>query len=364
MVPAGLRLASSILGAGLLLAPPVVAGLAGPAAPAAWLIHLGLGAAFSMALGLHAQARGRPTSIAELTGAALGGWGERAVLASYFGGFTVGQAAIALAAGHFAAVGFGWSQPAAAAAAGCVLLAVATLGAAAGIQLDDRARRCRLAATAALAGYGCARPEWFAAVHLLPDGVRRWFTGAVFVAFFAGVGWESSARIGPSVAGRRRLIGAVLLGAALVGCAYLGLALLLQVRSAGAVGLPDGLLDRALALAAAATLALYCMTNLTAAAGLARALRARSTAGTAGPGRVGRTVPPVGAASIGLVVLAAIIGWSPGQLLIGPCLATCTGYLLAGVATARAGAGVSRVAAGLVAAALIVVLSALTAQEL
>jgi len=294
-----------------------------------------------------------PRSIAQVTGAALGRRAGRAVLAVYLAGFTVGQAAIALAAGWFVAVGAGSVGAGSAGArgavvTGCLLLAAATAAAALGIRLTDRARRLRLALTAALAGYGCARPGWFAAAHLLPD--RRWFAGAVFLAFFAGVGWESSTRIAPGLASRRQVTRAVALGATLVGLGYVGLALLLRARSPAAAAAPDGL-DRVAALAAAAVLAGYCLTNLPAAGRFAQALRPAAAETPANAARP--PVLPVGAVGIGLVLLAATAGWTPAHLLVGPCLATWAGYLLAMLATVRAGAGPERRTAGLVTAAMI-----------
>jgi amino acid efflux transporter len=351
-VRAGFGLAEGVFGAGLLLVPPMVAGLAGAAAPAAWLVHLAVGSAFSLALGLFAHAGGVPRSIAQVTGAALGRRAGRTVLALYLTGFTVGQAAIALAAGGFAAVGAGSAGTRGAVVAGCLLLAAATAAAALGIRLTDRGRRLRLAVTAALAVYGCARPGWFAAAHLLPDR-PHWFAWAVFLAFFAGVGWESSTRIAPGLASRRQVTRAVALGATLVGLGYVGLALLLRARSPTASMAPDGL-DRVAALAAAAVLAGYCLTNLPAAGRFALALRPAAAGTPAGAVR-----PPVvpmvlvGTVGIGLVLLAATAGWTPARLLVGPCLATWAGYLLAMLGTARAGTGPERLVAGLVTVTMI-----------
>src|SRR5262249_48622481 len=124
----------------------------------------------------------------------------RARARSRRGGVPGGQAAIARAGGWLAAVGVGSAGVPVAVAAGCLLLAAATAAAALGVRLPDRARRWRLAVTAVLAGYGCARPGWFAAAHLLPD--RRWFAGAGFLAVFAGGRWEASTPIAPRLAGR------------------------------------------------------------------------------------------------------------------------------------------------------------------
>lgn len=313
---AGLGLAGSVLGAGMLLVPPVTAVLAGDGAPAAWLITLVIGAGFSACLGL--VSRSLPDaceSIFDVVGATLGGRARRVVLATYLAGFVIGQGAIAVAAGHFLAYGLG--LPGHAYLLGALVLASATTASAGGVVLGDRARRLRLAVTGVIALACCALPQVFTASALLvPD--PNWFGGALFVVLFAGVGWESSARIAPGLADGRTVIRSVAMGAGLVLAGYLLLVVLLSQRIPTAPA--DSSALRGLAVLAAGALVGYCVTNITAAARFLHAL--------GGPGGRGARTG-VGAAGLAVIAIAAIPGWTVAGLLAGPSLATWLSYLLA-----------------------------------
>lgn len=327
---AGARLAGQVLGVGMLLVPPVALGLAGTRAPGAWLVHLALGGTVAVALGLLARSRpGGSGFIADLTGSTLGPWARDTVLALYLAGFVGGQAAIAVAAGGFAAVALGGSSTGPV-VAGLVLIA-ATAGAALGATLGDRGRRIRLAGTGVLAVVGCARPELFTGAGLVPGG-GSWFLAA-FLMFFAGVGWETAARFAPGLRRPGELLAAVVTGALLVGTIYIGLSWLLQSRP---VGNTDAFV-RAAALAATLLLGAFCLTNITAAARFA--------------GRLGLPGGPVavGGACLCVLLTANLVGWGTPELLGVPAGATMAAYLLASVAVVRSGRTPDRLFGGAIA---------------
>jgi len=275
-----------------------------------------IGAGFSACLGLVARALSeKRESIFDVVGATLGGRVRRVVLATYLAGFVIGQGAIAVAAGGFLAYGLG--QPEHAYLLGALVLASATAASTGGVVLGDRGRRLRLAVTGAIALACCALPQVFTAPALLiPD--PNWFGGALFVVLFAGVGWESSARIAPGLADGRTVIRGVAMGAGLVLTGYLLLVVVLSQRLPAAR--TDSSAVRGLAVLAAAVLVVYCVTNIAAAARFMHAL--------GGPGgRVART--GVGAAGVAVVAIAAMPGWTVTGLLAGPSLATWLSYLLA-----------------------------------
>ncbi|MGH3934302.1 MAG: hypothetical protein ACRDS1_04885 [Pseudonocardiaceae bacterium] len=340
---AGLGLAGSVLGAGMLLVPPVTAGLAGDRAPAAWLITLVVGASFSACLGLVARSLPEEhTSIFDVVGATLGDWARRLVLATYLAGFVIGQGAIAVAAGHF--LGYGLGLPEHAYLLGALVLALATVASAGGVVLGGRVGRLRLAVTGAIALACCAWPQVFTASALLVSD-PQWFGGALLVVLFAGVGWESSARIAPGLAGSRTVIRGVAMGAGLVLAGYLLLVVVLSqrlpVEGAGSSAL------RGLAVLAAVVLAGYCMTNITTAARFGHAL-----GGPGGP----VTRAGVGAAGVAVVAIAALPGWTVAGLLVGPSLAAWLSYLLAMFGGTRClASGRIRVACAAVSALLLVI---------
>lgn len=369
---AGFGLVEAVLGAGLLIVPPVVAGAAGVSAPAAWLAHLVGGAVFAAVLGLMASAHTGAGSIAEVTGRALGRWAERVVLLVYLGGFVVGQAAIALAAGGLLAAGLTGGAPVPGAAgfvrlampgeavsvhaappgwsvAAVGLLGLAAAGAVAGVRLTDPVRRWRLIVTGVVAVVVCLQPRVLATAGLLPSEPSGQFTVAVFLLFFAGVGWEASARLAPPLGDRSRIVGAMVLGAALVAVAYLTLALLLRGRPGpGEWPGEPALLGRVGALAAAVLLTAYCVTNLQAVG--------RFLAALGGPtGRAG--VAAGGVASLASLLTALLSGWRVADVLLVPCLAAWVGYSLAMVAAVRVGSVILRVVASMLLAGLFTLLT-------
>jgi amino acid efflux transporter len=336
----GLGLAEGVLGAGLLLLPPVVAGVAGSAAPAAWGVQLLIGASVAAALGSLAAYRRRPGSLPELLADVLGPAARRALVAVYLVGFTVGQAALALAAGRLLLAALD-VRPAGAAPV-LVGVGVLALGAAgARLPWGTGARRARLAVVLAVALVGCARPELFGAAGLLdlPGGDRA--AVAVFLLFFASVGWESAGRSpGPG-----RVLPATAVALLAVGLVQLSLALLLDTRAATA-GTDPGWSLRVVAAAGSVTLTAFVATNLAAASRFATELGA--------PGG-GRTVLGPAVAAACALVAAAAAGWGLTALLLVPSAATCTGYLLGCLAVARGGSKKYQWSAAALAALLILV---------
>lgn len=100
----GSALALAVLGAGLILSPPITVGLAGRQAWLAFLAHLVAGGTFCFAVGVLGRMRGPVSGLAEL-GA------TRVVTGLYLGGFIAGQAAIALTAGWLIRYALGRSSP-------------------------------------------------------------------------------------------------------------------------------------------------------------------------------------------------------------------------------------------------------------
>jgi amino acid efflux transporter len=348
---AGAELAGAVLGAGLLIAPPVVASVAGTLAPAAWLIHLGAGAVFSAVLAVLACTATGAGSIADVTGTVLGGWARRTVLWAYLGGFTVGQAAIALAAGGLIAAALGVpGHSGGASGLALAILAAATAGAVAGVGLGHRARRWRLVITGLLALVGCARPELFGAAALLSSSSHPRLAAAVFLLFFAGVGWEASARLAPGTGAPLRTVA---VGALLVTAVYMSLALLLSVRGPGASA--TGPVIRAAAFAGGLVLMSYCLTNIIGAARFVVAL--------GGPDRPWVRLA-VGGTSMLTVALAFRVGWGVAALLTVPCLAAWIGYVLATFAAVRnGGARIQLVGVSLLFGFTIMLLAAAWPQE-
>src|SRR5215475_7508636 len=86
---------SSVLGAGMVVMPPVVAALTGRHILLVWSAHILLGGSVSLMLAMLVRARVRSTSLAGAVGALLGSWAERAVDGAFAVAFTAGQAAIA-----------------------------------------------------------------------------------------------------------------------------------------------------------------------------------------------------------------------------------------------------------------------------
>lgn len=323
----GLGIAEGVLGAGLLVLPPVAAGVAGAGAPAAWVAQLLIGASVAALLGLLAARRGTPGGLPDLLGAVLGPAARRLVVAVYLVGFTVGQAALALVAGRllYAALG----RPPTGAGpllSGAAVLALGVAGSR--LTWSTAARRIRLAAVLAVALVGCGWPAMYAAAGLLElPGGDRWAV-AVFLLFFASVGWESAGRSpGPG-----RVLPATAVALVAVGLAELTLAVLLDARAG--VGDTDLILSlRVAAAAGSVTLAAYVSTNL------AAVLRFGAELGA--PTR-GSTAVVAALAAAGAMVGADALGWGVTALLLVPCLATWTAYLLGCVAAGRDGDLVAR----------------------
>jgi amino acid efflux transporter len=315
----GLGLAEGVLGAGLLVLPPVVAGVAGSAAPAAWVVQLLLGASVAALLGSLAARRGVPGGLQDLIGAVLGPAARRTVVAAFLVGFTVGQAALALAAGRLlvTALGVSWSPL----WAGAAVLALGAAGAR--VPWSVRGRRVRLAVALAVALAACTWPAVYATSGLLaPPGGDRWVV-AVFLLFFAGVGWESAGR----ATGGGRVLPATAVALAAVGLVQLTLAVVLDVRS-GTIDAPANWSLRAIMMCGSVTLLAYVGTNLAAAGRFATELKPS----------IGRTAPLVLAvAAAAAMVGADALGWGVTALLFVPCLAAWVGHLLGCVAAARGG---------------------------
>ena len=197
-----------------------------------------------------------------------------------------------------------------------------------------------------LAGLACTWPAVFRSAGLLSAPATLGAGSAAFILFFAGVGWESMARIGPSLAGRWALVRTVLVAAAAVGAAYLSLTLLLTARSAA--GGPPPTVAELIGLGTCVILLLYCAGNIGAASAFATALTARS-----GPG----VSLAIGALAAALAVAAARASISLAVLLIAPCCAAWLGYLVATVAAIKARA-VGRLAGALMCSLLFAVLLA------
>ena len=71
------HLAGGVLGAGMVIMPPVVAALAGGRGLLVWSAHILLGGSVSLMLAGLVRTRVPPTSLAGAVGALLGRWAER-----------------------------------------------------------------------------------------------------------------------------------------------------------------------------------------------------------------------------------------------------------------------------------------------
>ena len=318
-VRAGLGLAASVLGAGMLISPSVVAGVGGRHALAAWVLHLVGGACFSCLIGLLAYTWTGAGSVAEVAGAVLGGWARQTVLVGYLVAFTIGQAAIATAAGAFAsAAGESTAVPAAA-----VLLLTCTMLAATAVPFTARARRWRFALTAGGALVVALHPQLAAASGLLSPHAGEDLPMALLVLFFAGVGWEAMTRTAPTLAGAGQVVRAVAVGAVLVAGGYLTLALSMPADGSSGEMIPW---IRAAGPVIAVVLGLYCVTNIRSAASFLTLL--------GGP-RARLAACIVGLSSLGVLMIAATTGWTVGDLLIGTGFAVWAVYCVAMLAVTR-----------------------------
>lgn len=344
--------ATGVLGAGMLVMPPVVAGLAGTDSLSVWTAHILLGGAVSLLLALLVRGRTGPAPLAASTGVLLGRWAERLVDAVYALAFTAGQAAIAwfTAACALAAVE-GTVRPPGTAG---LLVALGVLGVALALalsplRLSSTLLRRRPWVTGAVA-LACAALAWplvspDASTPLTLPGVRP--EGALWLAlaalFFAGVGWEAVTSAVPTTrttAGRTAA--GVGLGVVVVAVVYLGLA---AVREAAA---PEPLpvwARLSLGATVAVLLTSYCFTNIRTAARIAARLRPD------GAGSSRMLVAAVGAVCCGFAVAGGREGAVP-LLLLGPALGAFTAYTTGAVAALRHGGPLLRCGAAAVLLAL------------
>ncbi|MEY9839845.1 amino acid:polyamine antiporter [Streptacidiphilus sp. EB103A] len=365
-------LAGGVLGAGMLVMPPVVAALAGGDSLPVWAAHILLGGSVSLLLSVLVRARLRPASLAGAVGALLGPWAERAVDGVFAVAFTAGQAAIAWFAATCLLTAADGTVPRPG-TAGLLLalgmLAVAVVAALGPLSLSPSVLRLRPWAAGALAlldavwvwpaGPAVGPPTPLAVTGLSPGGAR-WLAFAAL--FFAGVGWEAVTHVVPTAAaGARRTAAGVALGTAAVAVVYLGLAEVewLAARAPTAQGSASVPLRWVLAGATAAVLTSYCLTNVRTAARIATRLRRtgpdRAGQDRAGQDRAGQDRRGPGKAVIGSVGAAccafACAGARDGAvplLLLGPAAAALTGYALAAVAAVRRGGPLLRGAAAAV----------------
>ncbi|SEK91357.1 hypothetical protein [Streptacidiphilus jiangxiensis] len=353
-------LAGGVLGAGMLVAPPVVAALAAGDSLLVWAAHILLGGSVSLLLSALVRARLGPDTLSGAVGALLGRWARRAVDGVFAVAFTAGQAAIAWFAATCLLTAAHGTVPRP--GAGVLLLALGMLAMAVAaalgpLSLPGAVLRLRPWVVGALA---LADAVWvWPAVHTAgpptPLAVTGWSPFAVrwlaFAAlFFAGVGWEAVTRVVPTAAaGPRRTVVGVVLGTATVAVVYLGLAEAQRLAAGPEPESAPAPLRWLLAGATAVVLTSYCFTNVRTAARIAARLRPTE------PGRTepGRTEP--GKALIGAVGAAccafACLGTRDGAvplLLLGPAAAAVTGYALAAVAAVRRGHPLLRVGAAVV----------------
>ncbi len=352
------RLAGHVLGAGMLVMPPVVAALAGGDDLLVWSAHILLGTAVSLLLAALVRLRVGPGSLAGAVGTLLGSWARRTVDGVFALAFTLGQAAIAWFAATCLLTAADGTVPRTGAgtpAAALGVLGAAVIAALSPLTFPAAVLRLRpwVAGAVALACAACAWPAApaGAGTPLAPSGFSH--GAAVWLAltalFFAGVGWEGVTDVVPAVAARAgRTAAGVALGAGAVALVYLGLATVRRLADASAgqdtVSAP---LRWAFALATAVVLASYCCTNVRTAARIAaRAWRSESdSAGHGGDGAAQGPEPaPAKAlvAAVGLVCCAFACAGAAGSgavplLLLGPAAAALTGYGLAAAAAVRRG---------------------------
>ncbi|MFI5801297.1 hypothetical protein [Streptomyces sp. NPDC051561] len=236
-------------GAGTLLVPAALEGRAGApftaSAVAAFLL------AWYVLVARAGGTRGR--GVAGLVAEAWGPVAGRAVHACYFTGIACGQAAVAGAAGEFAADGTAATLVAAA------VLAVATGCAVSGVLPGPRGRRLRLVSVLALTAGWWLLPGLLSLDGRLPGG-GEWGVGATaLVVLFAWVGMEGD--VPPPPHGRVRARARLLYGPVL---AAVLLTLLLSAPRPG----PDAASAPGVAgVCAALVLTAYCVTNLAACGG-------------------------------------------------------------------------------------------------
>jgi len=351
---------SSVLGAGMVVMPPVVAALTGRHSLLVWSAHILLGGSVSLMLAMLVRARVRSTSLAGAVGALLGSWAERAVDGAFAVAFTAGQAAIAwfaatclltAANGALPRPGVDGLQLA------LGILGVAVLAALSPLSLAVAVLRLRPWVAGALA-LACAVWGWpgapavgshtpLAPSGLSPDG-GQWL--ALAALFFAGVGWEAVTAVVPAAAaGPRRTAAGVALGVAPVAVVYLGLATVHQL-AAGAPTAQDSVstpLRWVFGIATIAVLTSYCFTNVRTAARIAARLRPGERCPSEG-GPTKAIITAVGAACCAFACVGVVRDGAVPLLLLGPAAAAVIGYALAATAAVRRGGLLLRCAGALV----------------
>ncbi len=336
--PGAARLAEGMLGIGLLLVPPLGAALAGPGgavggtALAAWALVCVFSLSWCLVIGA-AGGTERSGPIAFVR-ERLGPRAATAGTAMYLGGFVVGQAAIALAAGAYAAhalARFAAAGPRSngvpfmAYPIGASVLLTAAVLAWRGVALSAHARRVRLIMVLALAWSCWLRPDLLTDVAGVGHSVQDVLQLGLLM-LFAAVGMESAvpASAETTAPTRRMLIGAVAGGIAVVGAVY---AVPLQPLPAtdGPVSAGTEVTRALLGLLAAAVCGAYCLTNLRAAAGFLGELRAVRSKVLEAERPATSVWWPAGAALL-VLGLAAARGWDSGTLLTGPAVMTLAIY--------------------------------------
>ncbi|MDQ0425384.1 MULTISPECIES: hypothetical protein [Cellulomonas] len=344
-----------VLGAGVLVVPPVVATLAGGADLLLWAGHVLLGGTVGVLLGVHAARTGRrPLPVSAVVGATWGEGARRCVDVTYAVAFAAGQAAIV----WFAVVGVRAAVPVSSgpfpAVAPLALLAAAAAVAASPVRVPLALLRVRpwVAGALAAAWGAIGWPDPGAGGAFAPDGVTGagalWLAGAALL--FAGIGWEGVTRAGgPAGPPARDTARGVVVAAVAVGAVYLALAAVGRTRPLVGTGADLPAVHAAVAAASALVLASYVVTNLRTAASIAARVRAVPTAGR-GPAR--GLVLAVAALSGVLVVLGDRDGAVP-LLLLGPAAAATLAYALAAAAATRDGGRAARWAGGAVVVLLV-----------
>ena len=312
-------------GLGVLLSVPITAGLVGGRSGLAWSAHLVTGGLLCVGLGLRARLPDTTGGVVGLVASAWGRLGGQTVTALYLAGFIVGQAAIVLTAGQFAA--YVVDRPG---ATGVVVgTAITTVVVAATVAatvhaVPAAARHWRIAAAWPVGLALAADPALLRGSGLLPATDVRQFWPAVFLLLFAGVGWEQSAKLAHRVRDTRELVRAVALAVAVIS----GGGYLLAATTASSVGRDattpwPAAGSAALAVAVATLLATFCITNIHTAAGFVRALTRRHPARQLG--QVAVVATPI----LVILVAATHADWRPHELLAGPAVAVWFIYMLA-----------------------------------
>jgi GNAT superfamily N-acetyltransferase len=319
------QVAGSVLGAGALLVPTAFAGAGN--APLVSLAVAGCLVLWSLLM----SASGGSTAGGSVgfVRARLGDGAGTGLTAMYFAGFVVGQAAIAMAAGAYAAraaaplLSGRYAGPVAV-VAGMAVLALAAGGAIGGVPFSSAARRVRLTCALALAVAGWLRPD------LLPptdDPV----SGALLIALpvlFAWVGLEGAI---PGTGSGWRMPAASLCAVPAVAVFYA----VLLAPSATAPRETSGVaaLPVLYGLSAMVVCASYCLTNLRAMGAQATRLRHFRSPAEREASKAGIAV--AFAAACAVLTLAHVARWGVATLLLGPGAMTAGIYLVMALAALR-----------------------------